>query len=209
MLLRNMLPERKVENFTMTLWTPRHLRHALLFFCALPFLGMIALVGLPAHADDNSEHIRKLNGGYYLLHQLSDDESQLPLLLTVKHAPAEIGSFADEISKTGKETVSALDRLQESNPAIRLDQNPLPAIERETRDSIKDDKQHQLLFGTKDSEFVRCVLVSQIEASTYAKNLASVLADQETSPDRSRALRQISARWDGIRNKTYRILRNY
>jgi len=127
----------------------------------------------------------------------------------VKHAPPEISSFADEISKTGKETMSALDRLREHDSAIRFDQNPLPAIERETRDFIKDDKQHQLLFGTKDSEFVRCVLVSQIEASTYAKNLASVLADQETSPDRSRALRQISARWDGIRNKTYRILRNY
>jgi hypothetical protein len=174
-------------------------------------VGLISggLLSLPLHSSDSAAHVQKLNGGYFLLHALMHDESQVPLLLDIKDAPPEIGSFAVEIGKTGKADLAELERLQDRDPAIRFDQNPLPAIEQETRDSIKSDKQHQLLFGTKDSEFVRRFLLSQTEASTYALNLAKVLADQETDPDRSRVLRHISTQWLAIREKDFRILRNY
>jgi hypothetical protein len=168
-----------------------------------------ALAMIPIWADEASDRQVKLNGGYFLLHQLSEDEAQLPLLLDVKHAPAEIITYADQISKTAKDTVVALDGLQQRDPAIQFDRNPLPQIERDSRASIKADKQHQLLFGTSDSEFVRAVLVAQIEAGTYALNLSKVLAEQETDPDRVKTLRHISDKWLGLRNEAFCILRNY
>ena len=70
----------------------------------------------PIRADGASNRQEKLTGGYFLLHQLSEDEAQVPLLLDVKHAPAEIITYADQISKTAKETVAALERLQEDAP---------------------------------------------------------------------------------------------
>ena len=184
-----------------------YLSRAALFSLLTGLSAFMAM--LPTWGDGPSDHQGKLNGGYFLLHQLADDEAQLPLLLDVKHSPAEITAFADQISKTAKETVADLDRLQESDPSIRFDRNPLPQIERNVRASIKDDKQHQLLFGTTDSEFVRALLVAQIEASSYALHLNKVLADQETNPDKAKTLRHLSAKWLAIRNKAFRILRNY
>jgi len=156
-----------------------------------------------------SEKQTKLNGGYYLLHQLGDDESQLPLLLDLKHAPPELSTYADQISKMGKETMKTIEGFQDHDTALQFDRNPLPAIEQNTRDSIKDDKQHQLLFGTSNSEFVRALVVSQIEATTYATNLCKVLADQESDPGRAKTLTRLATKWLNLRNKAFGILRNY
>jgi hypothetical protein len=178
----------------------------LCFLC----LGVGAALAFPtAHAGEASQRQEKLNGGYYLLHHVASDESQLPLLLLIKHAPPEVKDYADRISRTGKETVAVIERLQRGDASIQFDKNPLPAIEQDTRDSIKADKQHQLLFGTKDAEFVRALLVSQIEASTYALNLAKVLAEQEKDPDRVTTLHHLSAQWLEMRNQAFRLLRNY
>ncbi len=99
--------------------------------------------------------------------------------------------------------------MQDEDSAVVLDKNPLPQIEQDVRDSIKSDKQHQLLFGTSDSEFVRALVVSQVEATTYGAHLCKVLADQETSPKRVETLRKLSAKWLKQRNEAFRILRNY
>jgi len=178
----------------------------------IPFFGLLSVLGISvtlARADEKAARTEKLNGGYYLLYHVSEDESQLPLLLLVKHAPPDIKTYADDISKSGKETVAALERLQKGDSSLRFDRNPLPRIEQDVRDSIKADKQHQLLFGTSDSEFVRALLVSQVEASTYAGNLSEVLAEQETDPDRVKTLRRLSAKWLGMRDRAFRLLRNY
>jgi hypothetical protein len=161
------------------------------------------------HGDPSSTRQDKLNGGYYLFHHLCEDEDPLPLLLDIKHAPKDISTYADEISKTAKESLATLDRWHDRDPSLRFDKNPLPQIEQDVRDSIKAGKQHQLLFGTSNSEFVRALIVSQIEACTYATNLCKVLADQETDPDRAKSLRQMSLRWQGMRDEAFRILRDY
>jgi hypothetical protein len=171
--------------------------------------GSIMMLASPMRGDIPPEKQAKLNGGYYLLHQVSTDEKQVPMLFLVKHAPTEISTYADRISKTAGETLDRLDHLQDGDSAIHFDHNPLPQIEQDARASIKADKQHQLLFGTTDSEFVRAFLISQIEACTYAVNLSKTLADQETNPDRVQALRHISAKWLGMRNDAFRLLRDY
>ena len=173
-------------------------------------LGMWAALAMtPAQGDEASNRIVKLNGGYYLLHTLAEDEAQLPLLLVVKHAPPGIAPYADQISKTAKKTLATLERLQEADPSIQFDRNPLPQIEQDTRASIKADKQHQLLFGTSDAEFARALLLSQIEACSYALNLSKVLGEQETDPDRSKTLRHLSAQWLDRRSEAFRLLRDF
>jgi hypothetical protein len=167
------------------------------------------LVAPPTRASDASDLQQKLNGGYYLLYNLAGDENQLPILLDLKHAPPNVGELADRISKEGKKTLGLIEKFQDQNPALRDDRNPLPAIEQDVRDSIKGDKQHQLLFGTKDAEFVRALCISQIEASTYAAHLAKVLGDQESSPSRAAQLRHVSDEWLALRANAEQILRDY
>jgi len=168
----------------------------------------ICCILTPTRGSETSEHRDYLNGGYYLLHHLCEDEGKLPLLLDVKDAPPEIESYADHISKTAKESIAALERIQDSDPHLKFDKTPLPRIERDVRKSIQADKQHQLLFGTTGAEFVRALLVSQIEASSYALNLAKVLSQEEKNPDRVKSLRHISAQWRAIHEETIRLLRN-
>jgi len=156
--------------------------------------------------DDTATRQEKLNGGYYLLHHLCDDEAQLPLLLDVKHAPEAIKAFAIKISKTAKESNALLEQMQEGDPLLKFDQNPLPPIERDVRASIQEEKQHELLFGTSDDAFVRALLVSQIEASNYGCNLAKVLSEQEGDPKRIKCLEKIETKWLAIHAEAFRLL---
>jgi hypothetical protein len=178
----------------------------------LGFLGCLLLgltsVTSPGRGSDASERRDYLNGGYYLFHHLCDDEAKLPLLLVVKTTPPEIEKFADRISKTAKESSAALDHMQDGDSHLRFDQNPLPPFERDVRESISDEKQHQLLFGTSNGDFVRALLVSQSEASSYGCNLAKVLAEHEKKPERVKTLQHLSAKWSAIHEETMRLLRN-
>ena len=172
-------------------------------------LGAGVVLTMTPSSGDEKSHQAKLNGGYFLLHQLADDEAQLPILLDLKHAPPEVVQYADKISKAGKETETALEKMQDHDPNIQLDRNPLPQIEQDVRDSIKGAKQHQLLFGTSNSEFVRALTVAQIEATSYASHLSKVLAEQESDPGRVRTLQHLSARWQALHDEAFRLLRNY
>lgn len=171
------------------------------------FLSIFCVL-TPTRGNETSEHRNYLNGGYYLFHHLCEDEAKLPLLLDVKNAPPEIEKYADHISKTAKQSIDALEHMQESDPHLNFDKNPLPRIERDVRESIQADKQHQLLFGTTGGEFVRALLVSQVEASSYALSLAKVLSQEEKNPDRVKTLQHISAQWRAIHEETIRLLRN-
>jgi len=97
----------------------------------------VSCVLTPTRGSETSEHRDYLNGGYYLLHHLCEDEAKLPLLLDVKDAPPEIEKYAVHISKTAKESITALERLQENDPHLNFDKNPLPRIERDVRESIQ------------------------------------------------------------------------
>ncbi len=175
-----------------------------LSFIALFWYASTAFTwALGSEAEGRQE---KLNGGYYLLYHLCGDEAQLPLLIDMKHTSAEIESFADRISKTAKESNAVLEQMQDGDPALKLNRNPLPPIERDVRASIEDEKQHQLLFGTSAAEFERALLVSQIEASNYASNIAKVLAEQETDSKRIKSLEKISSRWLAIHQESFRLL---
>jgi hypothetical protein len=169
-------------------------------------LGCISAGFTCVRGDDSAARQEKLNGGYYLLHHLCDDEAGLPLLLDVKHAPEAIESFAIKVSKTAKESNSLLEQMKDSDPLLKFDRNPLPSIERDVRASIQDEKEHQLLFGTSDDAFVRALLVSQIEASNYGHNLAEVLSEQESDSKRIKCLERISAKWLSIHAEAFRLL---
>jgi gas vesicle protein len=157
----------------------------------------------PLRADDNQHY---LNNGYSLLHDLCDQEKSLDMILIVKTTPKDVADFAHEVSKAAKEDLDQLEDLQDHDKAIRFDQKALPQFELDTRASIKDDKQHMLLFGTTDKNFARALLVTQIEAGGYGMNLAKVLADAEPNAHRAAVAQKISARWEKIRDKAYRLL---
>jgi hypothetical protein len=171
------------------------------------FWGAAFLSEFQVRGNEASERQDNLNGGYYLLHHLCNDESQLPMLAAIKSTPPEIVIYVDRIAKMAKASAATLDGMHDRHPAIRFDKNPLPPFERDVRESISDEKQHQLVLGTSGAAFVHALLLSQIEASTYALNIAKVLADQEKDPKRIIALKHIQEQWKLIQDEGYRHLK--
>jgi hypothetical protein len=99
--------------------------------------------------------------------------------------------------------------MRDSDPKISWDKNPLPKFEQDVRASIKGEKQHQLLFGTKDRDFVRAFLVSQAEASMYASNIAKVMAQKDRDPRHAHEFTRISDRWHALYEEDFHLMRNY
>ena len=174
--------------------------------CALCLFG---LLGAGIRGDDSVSPRENLNGGFFLLHDLLSDEHDVPLLTDLKTSPQEIQDFAKKVSLTAEDGKAALDKMRDSDPKISWDKNPLPKIEQDVRASIKGEKQHQLLFGTKDNDFVRAFLVSQAEASKYAANIAKVMAQEDKNPRHVHELTRISDRWHALYEEDFRLMRNY
>jgi hypothetical protein len=147
-----------------------------------------------------------LNHGYSLLHHLCEQEKQVDLILMVKTTPPAVAAFLHEVAKSADSDMAVLDHMAAHDSAIRFNDQGLPLIESKTRDSIKADKQHMLLFGTKDTDFAKTLLITQVEAGTYGMNMASVMADEESNGHRATELRRISSRWEKIRNKAYALI---
>lgn len=164
---------------------------------------LLAVAALPLRADVSP---REMNYGYALLHHLCDEESQVDMIMIVKTTPPDVAHLAHEISKSAKEDLDILDHFADHDPALRFGQRGLPKIESQTRDSIKAEKQHFLLFGTKDKDFAQALLLTQVEASTYGENMAKVMADNEANPHRAEGLRHISRSWEAIKEKAYALL---
>jgi len=171
--------------------------------------GLVLSLNALRAEDDAPSYRANLNAGFFLLHDLLDNEAGLPILLDLKTSPQEIQDYANKISRSAKEGEAAMDKMREADPKIRWDKNPLPKIEQDVRASITEEKEHQLLFGTKGTDFVRALLLSQAEASKYAANIAKVLAQQDKNPWHRREFSRISARWNALYEEDFRLLRNY
>jgi hypothetical protein len=122
------------------------------------------------------------NNCYSLLHQLTDDEKDVSILLK---------NLIKRIATTSETTSTLLEQFARDDPSIRLDDFGLPPGEAATRDSIASTKQKELLGQTGD-EFELTLLLTQTEALGYAWHLAKVAAENEPQPDRARALTGVS-----------------
>jgi hypothetical protein len=144
--------------------------------------------------------------GFYLLSDVCQQETQVKLITLIKTTPPGVVDFVKRVSQTADESVATINRLQKGDPSLKTTDNPLPAFEQRVRNSIRDDKQHQLLFGTKGPDFARALLVTQIEATNYITNIAKDLAASDPDPDCARTLNRLSAKWLSLRVEAFRLL---
>jgi hypothetical protein len=168
-------------------------------------LAALLVLSSPLRASDDDK-ARYLTNGYGLLYKLCEQEKPLDMILMVKTTPKEDADFLHQVSAAAKQDVNMLDELQDHDKSLTFDHRGLPQFEEDTRDSIRGDKQHMLLFGDTGSAFVRAILITQIEAGTYGMNLAKVLADAEPDAHRAAVVRKIGNRWEKLRNRAYALL---
>jgi hypothetical protein len=173
----------------------------LFFVCGL--LSCFSLA-TPARAASDSEN--EMRDGFFLIHGVCHEESQVHLITMMKTTPPWLVDYVTRISKLADDTLDTLDDMEDHDPALKSDDSPLPAFERAVRASIKDEKRHDLLFGTKDAAFSRALILTQLDAANYIANIAKVLSDEDEDDSRARKLDKISSHWAAIRREGIQFL---
>jgi hypothetical protein len=169
-------------------------------------LSLALVSGSTLLAEPNVSTQRDLQVGFFLLHEVCHEESPLHFITLVKTTPKEVADFLGRISREADASVETIDAMEARDKSLVIEKNPLPDMELSVRKSIREDKQHQLLFGTSGPAFARALIVTQIEASNYIAHLSKVLAEEDPSPGRAKSLRDLSAKWLSLRDEAYRLL---
>jgi hypothetical protein len=174
----------------------------------LLLLGLL-LAGLacPVRAAAPAGSETNLRDGFFLLQDVCQRESKVHWISWIKTTPPGIVDYAKEISSAADDTLATMTRLEKGDSSLVPGANPLPPIEQEVRAGIREDKQHALLFGTSGSDYVRALLIDQIEASTYIMHLAQAMGHEAPDADQAKALLGISNRWTKIRQEGAHFLR--
>jgi hypothetical protein len=167
------------------------------------FWASFLLGGALFGADDGTA--ADLKAGFFLLHDVCHEESQVDMITIVKTTPSDVTDYVKRVAATAKGDLATIGRMEDRDEALRTDDSPLPPFEQKVRSAIRADKEHSLLFGTEGAAFARALLLTQIEAGNYIMHIAKVLADEDSSAYRTRKLLKISAQWEKLRDEGVRL----
>ena len=132
------------------------------------------------------------NNCYSLLHQLLNDEKNVGVLRYIKRESDEVKNLVKKIAATSAAGAKLLEEFARHDPSIQLDDLRLPPGEAATREAIAATKQKELLDQTGD-EFELSLLLTQAQALSYGWHLAKVAGENESQPERARALAGVRA----------------
>jgi len=131
------------------------------------------------------------NNCYSLLHQLLNDQKNVSLLRFIKREEVDVKTLVKKIAANSATGAKLLEEFARHDPSITLDDIRLPPGEVATRDAIAATKKKELLTQT-GGEFELTLLLTQAEALSYASHLAKIASQNESQPDRARALAGVS-----------------
>jgi hypothetical protein len=185
------------------------LRTKSLLGLALVLTGLLvsgcASSSAPAAPPISANHDRELLEGYGLLYKLVSDDSQVNGILIIKSAAAPVKSLVDKIAKTCKDAKSQLDDFARSDSLLHYDVRDLPAVEEESRTAEAGKEQGQLI-GSSGKTFESRLLVSQVQAMSYASDLAKSLATHESDAGRKEFLNSLSGQCSDLSTEAMDLL---
>lgn len=144
----------------------------------------------------------ELIDGYKLLYDLVSQEKDVPNLLIIKNETPSLRAFIREIGRTASLVQKDLEQLK---PSLKEAGDPLPAAERQTRQAIKKTRTRELL-RSRGTDFELRLVLSQLEALTYAAHLAQSLAAGESSPERRKMLAEFEQTFLDLYDKGLKLV---
>jgi hypothetical protein len=145
------------------------------------------------------------NNCYSLLHQLLDEQKDVSILRFIKPEHTDVKNLVKRIATASGTGARLLEEFAKDDPSISLDDIRLPPGELATRDAIGSTKEKELLSQTGD-EFQLTLLLTQTEALSYASHLAKVAGENESQPDRARALAGVSKDMENLYHEVFVLL---
>lgn len=145
------------------------------------------------------------NNCYSLLHQLLNDQKNVSVLRFIKREQVDVKNLVKKIAVNSATGAKLLEEFAKDDPSISLDDIRLPPGEAATRDAIASTKKKELL-GQHGDEFELSLLLTQLQALSYASHLAKVAGENETQPDRARALAGVSEDMENLCHEVFVLL---
>jgi hypothetical protein len=145
------------------------------------------------------------NNCYSLLHQLLDEQKDVSILRFIKPEHSDVKNLVKRIATASGTGARLLEEFAKDDPSISLDDIRLPPGELATRNAIASTKEKELLSQTGD-EFELTLLLTQTEALSYAWHLAKVTGENESQPDRARALAGVSEDMENLYHEVFVML---
>ena len=166
----------------------------------LPWLAVILLAaGTPGNCQspktmlsgESAAASTTRNNCYSLLYQLLEEQKDVSILRFIKPEQSDLKNLVKKIAANSATGAALLEELARKDPSIKLDDIRLPPGEVSTRDAMASTKEKELLGQTGDT-FELTLLLTQIEALSYAWHLAKVAGENEPQPERAHALAGLS-----------------
>jgi hypothetical protein len=145
------------------------------------------------------------NNCYSLLHQLLDEQKDVSLLRFIKREHTDVKDLIKRIAAASGTDSDLLEEFAKHDPSISLTDIRLPPGEVATRAAIASTKKKELLGQTGD-EFELTLLLTQTEALSYAWHLAKVAGENDSQPERARALAGVSKDMENFYHEVFVML---
>jgi hypothetical protein len=145
------------------------------------------------------------NNCYSLLHQLLDEQKNVSLLRFIKREKDDVKKLVKKIAAASGAGSKLLEEFARHDPSIDLHDIRLPPGDAATREAIASTKKKELL-GQTGGEFELSLLLTQIEALSYAWHLAKVAGENELQPERARAVAGLSEDMKNLYHEVFVLL---
>jgi hypothetical protein len=129
--------------------------------------------------------------GYSLLYTLASKQSDVGKILIIKSASTKVSAEIKQIAEVFGEAQKQLDGFAKEDSSLNFKMSHLPSMEEKTRAAIESTTTKDLLFSTGKAFELR-LLLTQVEALSYASHLADQLAGVDGNPKRKAFLTEFS-----------------
>jgi len=177
----------------------------LLFLTGCAHLGDHAASGKPAAS---SQPRQMLNEGYSLLYQDAGILDLAELILYVKVESDAVDSVVTAAAQIGGDVKKQLQQIAKDYPAVRIDLDPLPEMEKRKRAAISKDRARYFapIVGHGGREYERTVLIGYNNGANHERHLCEVLAEAEPNANLKKFLLNTQRRYDELYRRTSALL---
>lgn len=162
----------------------------------------------PSKAPPLSQQRQMLSEGYSLLYIDAGHLDLLGLVLYVKSESDAVDQLITAISEYGGALKKDLEKIARDYPGVRIDQDPLPVIERRKRAAIGKDKARYFapVIGHGGVEYERSMLISMLGALNHQSHLCRVMAEEEPDPGLKKFLLGAEQRFEKLNERVNSLL---
>ena len=165
--------------------------------------------GKARHSTANTSRQRTmLNEGYSLLYKDAGNLDLAELILLVKVESDPVDKIVKAAAEAGDQVKKDLERIAKTYPAVRIDLDPLPEMEKRKRAAISKDRARYFapIVGHGGREYERTVLIGYSNGFNHERHMCQVMAEAEPVASLREFLLDAQKRYDALYERVNALL---